>query len=54
MTHFHPLAILKISGTVSLLALYASWLVQGEHNISFNTVVRSTQNGKIWMVNEIQ
>jgi len=26
------------------------WLVQVELNLYFDTVVRSTQNGKIWMV----
>jgi hypothetical protein len=31
-----------------------SWLVQGELNLYFDTVVGSTQNGKIWMVNIIQ
>jgi len=39
-----------MSGVVPLLVLYAFWLVWVELNLYFDTVVRSTQNAKIWMI----
>jgi hypothetical protein len=54
MTNLHLLPRLRMSGSVPLLALFASWLVHGELNLYFDTVVRNTQNVKIFMVNIIQ
>jgi hypothetical protein len=52
--HLHLFPRLRTGGAAPLLTLYSFMACKGELNLYFDTVVRNTQNGEIWMVSVIQ